>query len=81
MFVVQVLWSLAQNCQALILFLGPNFTPQSEAILLQYVCTVTNYAYLNQLDTLTWDQEKELELGISGPSSKGYVQRPCTVKC
>ena len=24
---------------------------------------------------------KKLELGIFGPSSKGHVQRACTVKC
>ena len=40
-----------------------------------------NHAYHNGLDTLTWDQEKGLELCIFGPSSKGPVQRACTVKC
>ena len=30
--------------------------------------------YRNRLDTLTWDQEKELELDQA-------VQRECTVKC
>ena len=73
MLIVQVLWNLAQKYQALILFLGPKFTPQSEAIRLQ-IHAVTNHVYRNLLDTLAWDEENELELGIFGPSSKGPVQ-------
>ena len=69
MLVVQVLWSLARKYQALILFLGPKYTPQSEAIRLQ-IHAVTNHMYRNRLDTLTWVREKELDLAISGQAPK-----------
>ena len=43
-------------------------------LIAMHVCAITNHTYRNRLDTLTWDQENELELGNFGPSSKGHVQ-------
>jgi hypothetical protein len=54
MLVVQVLWSLAQNCQATIIFSSPNSEHQSEAI--QYA--LLHISIIASLDALTCDQRK-----------------------
>ena len=65
MLIVHVLWSLAQ---ALIIFLGPKFTPQSEANWLQLVAITSRIA----IDWTCWlgTNKKNKSLAILGQAPK-----------